>query len=156
MIRALIRRLLRRPGAVLGPLPPALCSVCRRRIDTARRAWNRPSGPLPGEIHVAGTCSEDCSIEVLAGIRSSACLAAEALECEARRNQAAELTATRSGPLPSSVSLCPGPLCSLCNGEACMRCQPITGAQPCRHDVWERHHGLSAELGEFAIRPGQN
>lgn len=53
MIAALLRWL-------LAPAPPQRCTICGVGLGVAPRLHLRP-----GEMHVAGTCSEPCSIERL-------------------------------------------------------------------------------------------
>lgn len=115
------------------------CVACRRPVPSSRL-------PEVGELTVGGTCSEACAVAVIDGA--------------ARRHDAATAiratiwTATRSCPAPSQETTCPGPDCSLCNGEVCMRCLPISGAPPCDHDVVERHQSVAVrgELRELDER----
>lgn len=41
--------------------------------------------------------------------------------------------------------LCPGPDCSMCNGEACNMCAASYAGDACDHDVIERHKGEPPE-----------
>lgn len=128
------------PSPTSSTVGPPRCLACRRPVSSSRL-------PEVGELAVDGTCSETCAIAVVDGAvrrRAGRC----------NRSTIMTLTATRLRPVPSSERVCPGPDCSLCNGEACTRCLPIPGSPPCDRDVVERYQGVTVhgELREFDER----